>query len=395
MPTWIIEPRDPLIARDGRPFGPTPGARARSLPFPFPSTTTGGLRTRAGLKDGVFDTGKVAEVKKIGVRGPLLVELDDAGEITKDGWLAPAPADALLVNPDDRKTTLQRLLPAKWGDDALTDLPPDLLPVTPKTIVEGKPPKDVPRFWNWETFAKWLLEPKDADGVAPASLGHSGPQIEQRMHVSILPDTQTAVEGALFMTSGLEFTRTERKDRLKNATRLALAVESEGALPERAGVLSPLGGERRLVSWRSSNVSLPACPPEIRKQISEQRACRVVLLTPACFEAGYRPKWLLDENEDAKGVKPSLIAVACDRPQVVSGWDFAANNGKGAPKPTRRLAPAGSVFFLKLDGSAEAIGKWVDALWMQCISDEPQDRLDGFGLAVLGTWNGEPLEVEK
>ena len=58
MTTWIIEPHDPLIFRDGRPFGPNPGARAKTLSFPFPSTTTGGVRTRAGLdKDkGTFIT---------------------------------------------------------------------------------------------------------------------------------------------------------------------------------------------------------------------------------------------------------------------------------------------------------------------------------------------------
>ena len=53
--TWIIEPHDPLIVRDGRPFGPNPSAQAISLSFPFPSTTTGGVRSRAGLKgDGTF-----------------------------------------------------------------------------------------------------------------------------------------------------------------------------------------------------------------------------------------------------------------------------------------------------------------------------------------------------
>ena len=49
MTIWIIEPHDPLIVRDGRPFGPNPGVQATSLTFPFPSTTTGGVRTRAGL----------------------------------------------------------------------------------------------------------------------------------------------------------------------------------------------------------------------------------------------------------------------------------------------------------------------------------------------------------
>ena len=48
LQTWIIEPRDSLIVRDGKPFGANI-THAVSLDFPFPSTTAGGVRTRAGL----------------------------------------------------------------------------------------------------------------------------------------------------------------------------------------------------------------------------------------------------------------------------------------------------------------------------------------------------------
>ena len=96
---WIIEPRDPFIARDGKPFGR--GTNASTLPFPFPSTTTGGVRTRAGLAEGSFldEMGQpnhnlIQKVKEIAAKGSLLVELDCQGEIEQ--WLADAPADALL-----------------------------------------------------------------------------------------------------------------------------------------------------------------------------------------------------------------------------------------------------------------------------------------------------------
>ncbi len=79
-----------------------------------------------------------------------------------------------------------------------------------------------------------------------------------------------------------------------------------------------------------------------------------------------------------------------ERAQVVSGWDFE----KSSPKPTRRLMPVGSVFFLKLQGDKVSIGEWVDALWMQTISDQDVDRRDGFGLAVLGTWSGHCPTLE-
>src|SRR3989440_10121049 len=110
MEIWLIEPHDPLIVRDGKPFGPNSGARASTLPFPFPSTTTGGIRSRAGMNnDGIFDTNQISRVKTIKVRGPLLVQLlEDGNSITVNEWLVPAPADALLFEtkpPSDKKSS--------------------------------------------------------------------------------------------------------------------------------------------------------------------------------------------------------------------------------------------------------------------------------------------------
>ncbi len=71
---------------------------------------------------------------------------------------------------------------------------------------------------------------------------------------------------------------------------------------------------------------------------------------------------------------------------------------KGAPggerKATRRLVPAGSVYYLDLKGSAEDIKAWIKETWMQCVSDREEERHDGFGLAVLGTWSGDIVEMK-
>ena len=116
------------------------------------------------------------------------------------------------------------------------------------------------------------------------------------------------------------------------------------------------------------------------------------MLTPAYFEEGYHPRWLLEESKNT-GVNLDLKAIAIQRPQIVSGWDLA----KPGPKPSRRLAPAGTVLFLELKGSDAAVGDWISKTWMQCISDGQEDRNDGFGLAVLGTWSGqlEAIQLEK
>lgn len=391
MKTWIIEPRDPLIVRDGRPFGPNPGARAVSLDFPFPSTTTGGLRTRAGSTNGVFDESpsNITRVKGIPVRGPVLVELDNSEhEIVE--WFVHAPADAVLFDlnlGNEQRVALRQLLPHKLPAGAATNLPDGLLPVCLRQPEQQKVTNRAPRYWRWKRFEQWLLAPADTE-EDPAQLGHNGPVQESRIHVRVQFNTQTAAEGALFQTRGLEFACPSQSNQISLTRRLALAVTTTDDSGVSSGLAS-LGGERRMVTWRESAKQLPECPQALRSKIMDAAACRIVLLTPAYFTGGYRPQQLL---EPLSGVTPELIAVAISRPQVVSGWDYE----KKGPKPTRRLAPAGTVFFLKLDGSTDAISQWIDNIWMQCVSDTAQDAQDGFGLAVLGFWSGEcPLMEVK
>src|SRR6266699_4211864 len=179
--TWIIEPHDPLIVRDGRPFGPNPSARAESLSFPFPSTTTGGVRTRAGLKaDGMFDVSQIERVKQIKVRGPLLVQLAQSGdEIEK--WLIPAPADTLLLESEKKGYVLcKQLVPLKVYEGAETGSTKDrtsLMLVGPVRPDPGKPSKETPLYWDWDAFQKWLVDPSDHE-QSLATLGNSGPSRE-------------------------------------------------------------------------------------------------------------------------------------------------------------------------------------------------------------------------
>ena len=103
LQAWVIEPRDSLIVRDGKPFGANI-THATSLDFPFPSTTTGGARTRIGSdQDGIFKCSKdeLKELKEIAIRGSLLTEIDENGEVGE--FYFPAPADALLLQTETQK----------------------------------------------------------------------------------------------------------------------------------------------------------------------------------------------------------------------------------------------------------------------------------------------------
>lgn len=397
MELWIIEPYDPLIVRDGRPFGPDPGARARSLDFPFPSTVAGGLRTRAGQsKNGYFDAGRIPVVKQVGLRGPLLVELDDH-DIRN--WLAPAPGDALLLREHDQATVYRHWLQPLATNGDFSDLPDGL--AYPVGLVQPdlkKSYKDAPHYWYWDRLVAWLANPPGAPEIVDAAaLGHNGPGKDWRVHVAIASDSLTGIDGALFATSGLEFWQqpSSTQKRLSQVRRLALAAEAANLddLTIAAG-FAPLGGERRTMRWQRSKTAMPSMPEGLAEAIAQTGDCRLILLTPACFDEGWRPSWLLQPRH---GVAPTLQAAVVGKPQTVSGWDFEKKPGKdeqAGPKPTRRLVPAGSVYFLQLGKDAASIRQWVEAMWLANVSDVEEDRLTGFGLAAIGVWSGQAKQVK-
>ncbi len=359
---WIVEPRDRFVARDGRPFNAVPGSRATSLPWPYPSTTTGGVRTRAGLDtNGVFDESRIAEVKKIEVRGPFLVALSTGGEI--DEWLAPAPADALLLpSTQDGCVSTRRLVPLKLGHggiDGTTNLE-GLTPVGLLTSDPRKPYASSPRWWYWEYFEKWLIDSIEEE-IAVAAIGNDGPLKDRRTHVSIDPNNQASVEGALFETRALVFSNDSRE-------RFAMAVATDAAIKPGAGLL---GGERRMVSWRRSTKSCVQLPAELVRRIDEDRHCRLIFLTPAFFPTGFP-----SATELPHGLE--IVAAALPRHHVVSGWNFETS----LPKPARRLIPAGSVFFMKCAGGSD----WVEKQWLKPFGGDQESMNDGFGVVAIGTW---------
>ncbi|KGQ21373.2 type III-B CRISPR module-associated protein Cmr3 [Thermus filiformis] len=361
----LIEPRDPLIVRDGRPFTNSPGARARSLPFPLPQTLAGAYRTRRGLLQGLAFPQDADRVRAWGVRGPLLAEEGEGG------WrlMAPRPLDALRV-----EKKLHSLRPLALPEGGGTNLPEGLEAVVglPDPSLKAKP-DPLPSFWTWASFEAWLLE-KTLPNEEP--LGHEGPVAEVRTHVHLEAERGTAREGFLFQTSGLEFARKE--DGKGKVRRLALVLWPEDG-EELEGVF-PLGGERRLAYWRRGGPGVPEPPQGLLEGLVRHHSARLLLLTPALFRKGFLP-----EGGAFRGAR--VVAAAVGRPLPVSGWDLK----EGRPKPSRRAVPAGSVYFLRFpEAWKEAeIARWLGEVWFQNLSDEEGDRKDGFGLAAVGLWDGQ------
>jgi CRISPR-associated protein Cmr3 len=156
---------------------------------------------------------------------------------------------------------------------------------------------------------------------------------------------------------------------------IGIGLQTSATIQEGA---ASAGGERRMVRWREANKTLPSAPEAVLESVAGG-AVRVVLATPAIFQHGWRPERLFDAPPGS-----TLVAASVGRAEVVSGWDFATNKAR----PTRRCAPAGSVYFLRLGGDSAARRAWAEAAWLQPLADSDTDRLDGYGSVLLGAWDG-------
>lgn len=360
MTVWILDAIDPLFFGDGRSVG-TGEVNGRMLPPP--QVAAGLARTRQGLdSDGAW-VGHSEQAKRIAVQGPFPALLEPNGSVEE--WLFPRPGDALLLEGG-----LRRLVPLdlrKWG--LRSNLPGDGLAPVGLAVVEPSKPKPANALWRWSEMERWLSHPESPGEIN----GVAAPPLETRIHVAIEPTTGRARDGALFSTAGRRMVTT-----VDATTKgiIGLGLRTEATIRE--GVASA-GGERRMVRWRVADKALPDAPEAVLKSV-EEGAVRVVLATPAVFQHGWCPERLFDAPSGSE-----LVAASVGRPEVVSGWDFATNK----PRPTRRCAPAGSVYFLRLGGDRATRRSWAEAAWLQPRSDADTDRLDGYGSLLLGAWDGE------
>ncbi|CUU08169.1 CRISPR-associated protein, Cmr3 family [Armatimonadetes bacterium GBS] len=378
MPAKVvqIEAFDPLLFRDGRPFAGDPGAlNARSLPIPMPSTIAGFIRTFIGNQQGWNWKQDWQRAMQVKVLGPLLYRtqrLEMQGE-----FIFPAPADALVYN-ENGALRVAVLVPANPPGGSGCNLPHSgLKPL--KVSVDTKPAGGY-NFWKWSDMEQWLL----GRGQPPSEQIEGLPR-ETRTHVAIDDKKGTSKEHHLFTVEYRAFEHLQRAQGDAVYYRWAMLARVE--LPEDVSAtldgVGTLGGERRAGFLHETQVWLE-CPETIRNALSHARKVRMVLATPAIFRDGWKPGWL---NNDLQGTPPGtsvqlkLVGAAVKRHEAVSGWDYVHNR----PKSVRWLAPAGSVYFFEIvDGSAERL---THEAWLQPMSDDEQDRNNGYGLALWGVWN--------
>jgi CRISPR-associated protein Cmr3 len=421
-----ITPHDPIIARDGRPFGIGQGIRMRSLDWPYPSVLAGSLRTILGKLKGGFSEDAVTKLLEINIAGPLPMKGTE--------MFLPMPKD-IIARVENRNLAAIPLRPVILGDGEGCDFPiSGLLPaMIPESIDEDFKPKKLPAFWSMKKMIEWLSNPtgfnfvlckdskKEYDETNPCDdkkkneLWHDDPDFlesperDERVHTGIDAKTgAAAVEtGLLFMSAGLDLSTTESG----GSIHLAAKIETDNAFEEiidKLKEIHPLGGERRLAQWSRIDESIGwNCPEKISSKLAELNSgkIRMVLATPAIFSNGWLPGWLhLRTQEDGKeileGIPPGatddqklkLVSACVDRWKPISGWSAEAKSR--GPKAIRRMVPAGSVYFFEAQNRHEA-SSLAKSRWLESVCDKTQDCRDGFGLAVWGVWEETEKEDNK
>lgn len=390
-----LTPHDPLVARDGRPFGAGQGNRMHGLPWPLPSVVAGSFRTalvKAGTGDFTGDMPKTL-LEKVCVHGAFPVSMKDG---KPQEMYLPAPNDAVTEATDDGNyiKIVHRVQPLEnvGGCDF-----PEALPLRPVMLPDGVTdfkPADSPAWWPVSKFADWLLNKP----IAFDKEFLKAPVQSMRDHVALDTDRGAAEEGQIFASSNLNVTHLPRfyvrgSEEAKNAKtcteRFAevtlsarVTIDDPTLHQTNIDIWHPLGGERRLVHWKQANSKLWVCPDTILDALKKTKQVRMILATPAIFKDGWKPGWLTKDLEgELSGVKMKLVGASNGRWKAVSGWSLAPPRGQ---KPIRRMVPAGSVYFFKvLAGDASQLA---DKMWLQSVSDDLQEQRDGFGLATWGIW---------
>lgn len=356
----------------------------RGLPWLLPSVVAGSFRTalvKAGNGDFSGDT-PLSLLENVSVAGVFPVHNEEL--------YLPAPTDC-VAEPNTDGSTIKAIhqvtpQPLVGGCDFLpeNDLRPVMLSETQSS--DDFKPMAVPAWWPLSKYADWLFGKTLA--FDPTFLNAA--RQETRDHVQLDDKRGAAEEGLIFSTTGLNVSHLprfgvkhddktlrfdERYAQVTLSARVDIAEKTFDA--SKMNMLHPLGGERRLIHWKTTLSNLWQCPASIATALTTATKIRMVLATPAIFKNGWMPDLV---GGPLRAANLKLVGVSNGRWKAISGWSLAPPRG---PKAIRRMVPAGSVYFFTCNaGDAANLAK----LWLQSVSDVQQEQRDGFGLALWGTW---------
>ncbi len=372
MQYYLIEPKDPLVIRSGRPFEEISDTEAAR--FPPPSTLAGALRNAHARS-----TGKPlnSTLEDIPIFGPLPVKVTESEALTTADIMVPKPADAHYYFDNVGRPELVRARPQALADDEGCDLPKGLKPVQIAQAIKGKPAPG-PHWWSLSDLLAWRESAEELTFDTLQQNGWVPTPADIRTHIALKNATRAPETGQIFQTTGLTLWQQPGDDSPFPTTPIGILG---GICEDVATGWVNLGGERRLATVKPCTPAVN--PPEtLAATILESGGLVLTLLTPALFDGGWRPGWI--DPDTLEGHPPGhpnvhlkLQAAAVGRWQPHSGW----NLDKRRPRAGRKAVPAGTTYWFELlepSPSAEELA----ALWLSSLCDALQDNRNGFGLVL-------------
>lgn len=380
---FALLPRDGLFCKDGRGWHTSASGRGHALDWPWPSTVLGAVRTAWGraqehLMGRAFTPDEWRQrTATLRLHRTMALRRPHGAAWTSDHRVWPVPADVLRLEGDGR---VHRLDPAPSDTPTLGRDDDEAREALWWPILNGQgKPSPRPRWWSDTNFCNWLA---DHQVQLPARLDWPAPERRMQAHVGIRDDELTAAEDALFSHDVLET--------LEREAEWAIGIEVD--VP--AGLdptFATLGSDSRLARIEELPSGMFDPPRAVLEAFRRgSPGLRLVIVTPASFSRGWLPDGLEPRGREYRGALPGvdgevvLRAAFIPRPIHVSGWEMAAHNGRGAPKPTSRMVPPGAVYFFELDDGRPFGETEVRSLWLVAIGDRQEE---GFGRVVPGVWN--------
>ncbi len=348
----FLQPIDVWLFRDGKPFDAGSDHHAESIFPPMPSVIQGALRSHYLVMQGVglsrtnsqqikSTVGTATDYLDLALRGPFLRRGEEV--------FFALPMD--VVRGQDGLFYPMRLADVPRGCTSAC-APRVLMP--PEDI---KPAKFDPSGW-------WVSQAEMATYTAgkPFHAVQSDELFHREIRYGIARDNKkrVVVEGALYQA-----------EHIRLCEDVGLHVEILSGLAnwnQKAGAMR-IGGEGHGARFVEKPLTRPIPEPAI---VAER--FKLTLITPACFEQGWRPG---DWNALFDGGKVTLEAAAIGRYITMGGYDLAGN----MHKPSLRYVPAGSVYYFSAQDKVKLKHGWLcDAL-----DNVPLGRV-GYGQVIVSAY---------
>lgn len=370
-----INALDTLFFRDGRPFSMGDETWANGVFPPYPSVFYGALRSAYFAQDPTgFRTVETEDdpTRDLKVLSIALLLKSSAGS---SSVYYPLPLDCVKLK-DDSTDKVKQLEIMKC--DQVTSYPCEYFLVPSKDErVEQVNDGWVPNL-SLEEYLTGVL-------AGTISITRLSKLVISEPKVGIKRNNNTRTTGK---DEGMLY-RVDMKRMETTISEVAFLVEFEDLdLPSKGFIR--LGGEGKAAYYEEVKEADNYLPAErkILSGISTEIHFKIYLTTPAFFQNGWYPGWLKGTNSLSggyNGLKVKLVAAAVGDYLTVGGFDMKKN----APKPMKRMVPAGSVYYFQiLDGNHSDV---ITCFHKKAISDDPFYSKQGFGIALAGGG----IQVEK